>query len=81
MSQQAMDAEQSELHVERFTLDEKPTTWRYLCDDGQIVEYVGHSEQACRLRALAYFEANTLRAKPAKASAIWVKIEGRAAVA
>jgi len=63
-----------------IVLDETPPTWRYLCDDGQVVDVTGHDTSAGRGAALAHFERRTDRPKPEKKSTLWVRIEGSALV-
>ncbi len=60
---------------------ETPSTWRYMADDGQVLDVTGYREQSAREHALAHFESHTARPKPTKTSAIWVKIEGVATLA
>lgn len=62
----------------RLVPDEAPFLWRFLCDDGQLVEVVAHSDNLARRTALEHFEANTVRVKPAKGSQVWVSIVGAA---
>lgn len=64
----------------RIRLIETPSSWRFLSDDGQLVEVTGHNHNELRQAALAYFEANTEKPKPSKASQVWVRIEGTAVV-